>query len=210
MKHLIGQYSSRQSWRRGQGKDPYFVRALREGWRSRAVFKLDEIQSRQRILRPGAACVDLGASPGGWSQYAAQKVGARGYVWALDLQSMDPIPGVTFIKGDLRSPEILACLTEALTGVTIDLVMSDMAPNISGNWAHDQPRALGLAEEALTFAKEVLKPGGDFLVKLFQGEGFEDYVDAIRLNFDAARVLKPKASKPESREMYLLARNYGM
>ena len=207
---MVSQNNSKHSWRRGQAKDLYFARALREGWRSRAVFKLDEIQARQRILRPGLVCVDLGASPGGWSQYAAQKVGPRGQVWALDMRPMEPVLGVTFIQGDFDSPEIFGHLADTLAGATIDLVMSDMAPNISGNWSHDQPRALGLAEGALAFAEKVLNPGGNFLVKLFQGEGFEDYIGTARTKFDIVRILKPKASRPESREVYLLARGYGM
>jgi len=210
VRQLVSQNSSKRGWRRNQAKDPYFARALREGWRSRAAFKLDEIQARQHILRPGLACVDLGASPGGWSQYAVKKVGSRGQVWALDVRPMEPVPGVTFIQGDFDSPEIFGQFTVTLAGGAIDLVMSDMAPNISGNWSHDQPRALSLAEGALAFAKKVLNPGGNFLVKLFQGEGFEAYVDTARLNFDTARIIKPKASRPESREVYLLARGYGI
>ena len=210
VRQLVNRNNSKHSWRRGQAKDLYFARALREGWRSRAVFKLDEIQARQRVLRPGLACVDLGASPGGWSQYAAQKVGPRGQVWALDMRPMEPVLGVTFIQGDFNSPEIFGHLTDTLAGAEINLVMSDMAPNISGNWSHDQPRTLSLAEGALAFAEKVLNPGGNFLVKLFQGEGFEDYVDTTRTKFDTARILKPKASRPESREVYLLARGYGM
>jgi len=210
VRQLVSQNNSKHSWRRGQAKDLYFARALREGWRSRAVFKLDEIQARQRILRPGLVCVDLGASPGGWSQYAAKKVGPRGQVWALDMRPMEPVLGVTFIQGDFNSPEIFGHLADTLVRAEIDLVMSDMAPNISGNWSHDQPRALGLAEGALAFAEKVLSPGGNFLVKLFQGEGFEDYIGTARTKFDIARILKPKASRPESREVYLLARGYGM
>jgi len=123
---------------------------------------------------------------------------------------MEPVPGVTFIQGDFNSPEIFERLKDTLAGAAIDLVMSDMAPNISGNWSHDQPRALNLAEGALTFAKKVLNPGGNFLVKLFQGEGFESYIDTVRPKFDTSRILKPKASRSESREVYLLARGYGI
>ena len=210
MRQLVSQSNSKHNWRRDQAKDPYFARALREGWRSRAVFKLDEIQARQHILRPGLACVDLGASPGGWSQYIARKVGPRGQVWALDMRPMEPVLGVTFVQGDFDSLEILERFKGTLAETKIDLVMSDMAPNISGNWSHDQPRALSLAEGALAFAKKVLNPGGNFLVKLFQGEGFEAYIDTVRPKFDTVRILKPKASRSESREVYLLARDYGM
>lgn len=206
----IQEIGSSQRWQRRQAKDPYVERAAREGWRSRAVFKLIEIQARRRILRPGMAVLDLGASPGAWSQYAAKKVGSRGRVWALDLLPMDPIRGVTFVQGDFTEPETLAQLTRALERSRLDLVMSDLAPNISGHRMLDQSRALALADEALALAGELLTPGGDFLVKLFQGQGFEAFVKDARARFQTARLIKPKASRPESREMYLLARNYGM
>jgi 23S rRNA (uridine2552-2'-O)-methyltransferase len=185
-------------------------RALREGWRSRSVFKLEQIQAKERILKRGMLCVDLGASPGGWSQYAARLIGEQGRVWAVDLQPMDPIPGVQFLQGDVRSAQTRDALAQALQGAAVDLVMSDMAPNISGNRAVDQPRAMALAEDALLFSEDVLGEGGDFLVKLFQGEGFEQFVSEARRRFRRVRFIKPGASRPESREMYLLARNYGM
>jgi 23S rRNA (uridine2552-2'-O)-methyltransferase len=194
-------------WRQQQHIDPYVQRAAREHWRSRAVFKLKQIQAKERILKPGMRCIDLGASPGGWSQYAAQVVGSGGRVWAVDLVPMEPVAGVTFIEGDFTAAETLAALKAALGGVQVDLVLSDMAPNITGNRAVDQPRTSQLAEEALELCSEVLCPGGSLLVKLFQGEGFEAVVDAARARFSKIRLLKPKASRPESREMYLLARN---
>ena len=197
-------------WRQHQRSDPYVERAAREGWRSRAVFKLEQIQSRADLLRAGMACVDLGASPGGWSQFAARIVGPTGRVWALDREPMDPIEGVTFIRGDFTDPQGLAALRAALGQTRIDLVMSDMAPNISGHRVVDQPRAMRLAEAALAFAAEVLGEGGGLLVKVFQGEGFEDFVAAAGRRFKTARVMKPRASRPESREMYVLARTYGM
>jgi 23S rRNA (uridine2552-2'-O)-methyltransferase len=197
-------------WRRRQDKDTYVERAAREGWRSRAVFKLQQIQAKEHLLKPGMRCVDLGASPGGWSQYAAQVAGPRGRVWAVDVLPMGSIPGVEFLQGDFTLPETVAALRAALGGEKADLVMSDMAPNISGNRAIDQPRSIGLADEALTFAAEVLRPGGDFLIKLFQGEGFPEFVKRIRTQFRAVRLIKPKASRPESREIYLLARNYAV
>lgn len=197
-------------WRERQDKDPFVERAAREGWRSRAVFKLEEIQRRERLLRQGAVVVDLGASPGGWSQFAARAVGPAGRVIAQDLLPMDPIPDVEFVPGDFTAPETVARLRDLLGGRGADLVMSDMAPNISGTRAVDQPRSLGLAEEALLLAEEVLAPGGDFLVKLFQGEGFEAFVAEARARFGKARLIKPKASRPESREIYLAARRYGM
>lgn len=201
---------SSHRWRRRQQADPYVERAQREGWRSRAVFKLEEIQRRQRILHRGGRCVDLGAAPGSWSQYAARVLGPAGRVWALDLLPMEPIPGVSFLQGDFTLPETLAALREALGEERIDLVMSDLAPNISGQRAVDQPRAIGMAEEAAHFAGEILKPGGCFLVKLFQGEGLDGFVRDARGRFRSVRLIKPRASRPESREIYLLASHYGI
>lgn len=201
---------SSQRWTRRQQRDPYVDRAAREGWRSRAVFKLEQIQSRERVLRKGMVCVDLGASPGGWSQYAARIVGPGGRIVALDLLPMQPLPGVEFLAGDFTDARTRERLAAVIGGDGADLVMSDMAPNISGNRAIDQPRSMQLAEEALALAREVLRPGGDFLVKLFQGEGFESFVAAVRKEFQQVRLIKPKASRPASREIYLLARNYAM
>lgn len=201
---------SSSRWRQRQERDPYVERAVREGWRSRAVFKLEQIQTKERLLKPGMRCVDLGSSPGGWSQYAARVVGPKGTVIAVDLLPMDPVAGVEFLQGDFTTPETLEQLRAALGGQPADLVMSDMAPNISGTRAVDQPRSIGLAEEALLFATEVLRPGGAFLIKLFQGEGFQEFVQSVRAEFRTVRLIKPKASRPESREIYLLARNYGV
>jgi 23S rRNA (uridine2552-2'-O)-methyltransferase len=201
---------SSSRWRQRQDRDPYVERAAREGWRSRAVYKLEQIQAKERLLKAGTRCVDLGASPGGWSQYAARVTGPRGRVWAVDLLAMDPVPQVEFLQGDFTAAETLAALRGLLGDAAPDLVMSDMAPNISGNRPVDQARSMGLAEEALLFATEVLRPGGDFLVKLFQGEGFQPFVAQARGRFRAVRLLKPKASRPESREIYLVARNYGV
>ncbi|MBN1240673.1 MAG: RlmE family RNA methyltransferase [Gammaproteobacteria bacterium] len=201
---------SSSRWRQRQERDPYVERAVREGWRSRAVFKLEQVQARERLLKPGMLCIDLGSAPGGWSQYAARIVGPKGKIWAVDLLPMDPVPNVAFVQGDFTSPETLEKLRTAIGGRAADLVMSDMAPNISGNRAIDQPRSMGLAEEALLFATEVLKPGGSFLIKLFQGEGFQEYVKSVRGRFRIVKLVKPKASRPESREIYLLARNYGV
>jgi 23S rRNA (uridine2552-2'-O)-methyltransferase len=201
---------SSQRWKRRQQRDPYVDRAAREGWRSRAVFKLEQIQSREGVLRKGIVCVDLGASPGGWSQYAARIVRPGGRVIALDLLPMEPLPGVEFLTGDFTEAQTRERLAASIGGDGADLVMSDMAPNISGNRAIDQPRSMQLAEEALELAHDVLRPGGDFLVKLFQGEGFEPFVAAVRTEFRTVRLIKPKASRAASREIYLLARNYAM
>lgn len=197
-------------WRRRQERDPYVERAAREGRRSRAVFKLEEVQSRHRILRKGSVCVDLGASPGGWSQYASGVVAPGGRIIAVDLLPMEPIDGVEFLAGDFTGKETKRRLLTLLGAARADLVMSDTAPNISGNRAIDQPRSLLLAEEALYLARETLRPGGHFLVKLFQGEGFEGFVAGVRHEFSDVRLIKPKASRPASREIYLLARNYAM
>ena len=195
-------------WRRQQHTDPYVQRAARENRRSRAVFKLEEIQSKEHILRPGMRCVDLGSAPGGWSQFAARRVGRAGRVVAVDLLPMAPIEAVEFIEADFTAAETRERVSHALQGAMADIVMSDMAPNISGSRSVDQPRAMALAEEALEFCGMALAPGGTFLVKLFQGEGFEAFVRGVRSRFGKVRLIKPKASRPESREIYLLARNY--
>lgn len=197
-------------WRKQQQTDPYVQRAAREHWRSRAVFKLEQIQSKARVLKAGQRCIDLGAAPGGWSQFAAQITGPRGQVLAVDLAPMAPIEGVQIVQGDFTAAQTLAQIIESLGNDKADLVMSDVAPNITGNRAVDQPRAMNLAEEALVLCETVLRPGGSFLVKLFQGEGFESLVETVRSQFQKVRLIKPKASRPESREIYLLARNYGI
>ena len=186
------------------------ARAGAEGWRSRSVYKLEQIDARVRLFRKGLVCVDLGACPGGWSQYAAKKIGSAGWVLAVDLQPMDSIQGVRFIRGDFTDTKTRELVHAALDGSRVGLVMSDMAPNITGYPTVDQPRAMHLAEEALEFACEVLERKGSFLVKLFQGEGFEAFVRLARKRFGRVRTMKPTASRPESREMYLLARNHGM
>lgn len=197
-------------WREQQHTDPYVRRAARENWRSRAVFKLEQIQANERILKPGMCCIDLGASPGSWSQFATRLVGQTGRVVAVDLLGLASIDGVEFIEGDFLAAATLTAVTQALQGAKADIVMSDMAPNISGSRSVDQPRAMLLAEEALEFCGTALKPGGTLLVKLFQGEGFEAFVRDVRPRFGKVRLIKPKASRPESREIYLLARNYAV
>jgi 23S rRNA (uridine2552-2'-O)-methyltransferase len=201
---------SSNRWRRRQERDPYVEQAARAGWRSRAVFKLEQINAKERILRPGVVCVDLGSSPGSWSQLAAKLVSPGGRVVAVDLLPMDPLPGVEFVLGDFTSSDTIAALRALLGGAPVDLVMSDMAPNITGTRAMDQPRSLALIEEALAFADEVLKPGGTLLVKAFQGEGLDELAKRLGTRFGSARRIKPKASRAESREVYLLARNHGM
>ncbi len=190
-----------KQWMREHVNDPFVQRAQKEGFRSRAAYKLMEIDERDRLLKPGMAVVDLGATPGGWSQVAAAK-GCK--VIALDLLPLQPIPGVDFIQGDFREDEVLAQLEERLGGKQIGLVISDMAPNISGIDMADQARAMHLAELALEFASQHLKPGGAFLVKVFQGSGFEDYIKLMRARFGKVVTRKPKASRDRSSEVDLL------
>ncbi len=198
---------SSKDWLQRQRRDAYVARSRAAGYRSRAAYKLVEIDDQVRLLRPGMSCVDLGAAPGGWSQVAAERVAPGGRVLALDVLPMAPIAGVDFMQGDFTEPETLAALRAALGADRVDLVMSDMAPNISGNRAVDQARAMYLAELALELAREVLRPGGSLLVKLFQGEGFEAYRHAAEALFHQLKFKKPPASRSKSREMYLLARN---
>lgn len=198
------------SWRDRQERDPFVQRARREGWRSRAVFKLEEIDRKERLLRPGMVCVDLGAAPGGWSQYVTQKLDGRARIVAVDLLPMDALPEVEFIQGDFRDDEVFEALLEAVGEEGADLVMSDMAPNISGTKAVDQPRSMYLAELALDMARRILKPGGSFVCKVFQGEGFDGFVRDARNSFERVRVFKPEASRAASREVYLVARNFSL
>ena len=197
---------SSRRWLKEHFDDEFVKRAQREGFRSRAVYKLDEIQQRDRIIRPGMAIVDLGAAPGGWSQYALGVIGRTGRIVAMDILPMDPLPGVEFVQGDFHDDSVLEQLLQALQGQPVDLVMSDIAPNISGVDAVDQPRAMYLAELAVDFADKVLRPGGDLLVKLFQGEGFDDLVRDLRSRYEKVVIRKPKASRSRSREVYALAR----
>lgn len=199
---------SSRRWLNEHFSDEYVKRAQREGWRSRAVFKLEEIQTKYKVMSPGMTVVDLGAAPGGWSQYALTRVGADGRVFALDILPMEPLPGVAFIEGDFRDDAVMQALLDALDGRPVDLVISDIAPNVSGVGAVDQPRAMYLAELAMDFADRVLKPGGAFLVKLFQGEGSDTLIAALRERYESVAVRKPKASRPRSREVYALARGF--
>jgi len=199
---------SSKRWLKEHFDDEFVKRAQKEGWRSRAAFKLEEMDVRDRLLRPGMAVVDLGAAPGGWTQYAARRIGETGTIIALDILPMDAMADVTIIQGDFREQSVLEQLMAALDGRPIDLVMSDMAPNISGVKAVDQPRAMYLAELALDFARQVLRPGGTFLTKVFHGEGFDDYFRELRDAFSEVKTRKPKASRDRSREVYALARNF--
>lgn len=195
-------------WLREHFTDEYVRRAQAEGYRSRAVYKLLEIHEKDRLLRPGMTVVDLGAAPGGWAQLATRLVGREGRVIALDVLPMEPLAGVEFIQGDFRETAVLDQLLAALADRPVDLVLSDMAPNTSGIKAVDQPRGLYLTELALDFASRCLRPGGDFLVKAFQGEGFDAFLKDLRAAFAAVAPRKPRASRARSAEQYLLARNY--
>ena len=195
-------------WLREHFTDQYVRRAQEEGYRSRSVYKLLEIQEKDRLLQSGATVVDLGAAPGGWSQLAVRRVGPRGAVIALDVLPIEPLAGVEFIQGDFREAAVLERLLNALNNRPVDLVISDMSPNTTGIKAVDQPRGMYLAELALDFARQCLRPGGDFLVKVFQGEGVDPFLRELRAAFSAVLPRKPKASRARSAERYCLARNY--
>lgn len=198
---------SSKDWMREHLEDSYVQKAQKDGYRSRAAYKLLEVNQKDKLFKTGMTVVDLGSAPGSWSQIAAQLVGANGMVLASDILPMDALPNVHFIQGDFREDEVFNKLLDTLNGRPVDLVISDMAPNIGGN-ASDQPRAMYLCELALDFALRVLKPNGQFLVKVFQGEGYEEYRKVIMDNFTVLKSRKPEASRARSREMYLLATGF--
>ena len=198
-------HSSKQ-WLRRHVNDPYVQRSRLEGYRSRSAYKLTEIDARDRILRPGQVVVDLGAAPGGWSQVAAKRVGKGGAVLAIDLLAMEPVPGVDFVQGDFTRGSGLAAIASLLAGRKADVVLSDMAPNMSGISVSDQARSMELAELARDFAMFHLQEEGAFLVKVFQGAGYDEYLKSLRAAFRKVVVRKPDASRDESAEQYLLAR----
>jgi 23S rRNA (uridine2552-2'-O)-methyltransferase len=195
-------------WLKEHFSDPFVQRAQSEGWRSRAAFKLEEMDQRAKLLKPGAVCLDLGAAPGAWSQYAARRVGDAGRVVATDMLPMQELPGVEFVQGDFREPEVFDRVLGLLPGRQVDVLLSDMAPNLSGVDVIDQPRAMYLAELALDMAGQVLKPGGHALIKVFQGSGFVELLHGARGRFDRVKLLKPQASRSRSPEMYLLAMQF--
>jgi 23S rRNA (uridine2552-2'-O)-methyltransferase len=197
---------SSDRWLKEHFADPFVQRAQSEGWRSRAVFKLEEIDRREHLLKSGMVCVDLGAAPGAWSQYAARRVGAKGTVVASDLLPMPELPGVQFVPGDFREEEVFQRVLSLLPAGGVDVLLSDMAPNLSGVDVIDQPRSMYLAELALDLAGRVLKPGGDALIKVFQGSGFQELVQEARGKFGRVKLVKPQASRSRSPEIYLLAR----
>jgi 23S rRNA (uridine2552-2'-O)-methyltransferase len=199
---------SSRRWLHEHASDEYVKRARKDGWRSRAVYKLEEIQKADRILKAGALVVDLGAAPGAWSQYAVRQLGSQGELIAVDILPMEPLGGVHFILGDVREQPVLDQLLTRLGGRRVDLVMSDMAPNLSGLDVVDQPRAMYLTELALDFSRQVLKPGGALVAKIFQGTGFQELVAVARTAFSEVRLRKPDASHARSAEMYLLAKGF--
>ncbi len=198
------------SWRERQERDPYVQQARRDGWRSRAVFKLEQISEKERFLKPGMVCIDLGSAPGSWSQYVTQKLKGRARVVAVDILPMDSLPDVEFVLGDFREDDVFEQLLQAVGEGGADLVMSDIAPNITGTKVVDQPRSMYLVELALDMARRVLRPGGNFVCKVFQGAGFDEYLRDVRNSFERVKVMKPKASRPGSREVYLVARNFSL
>ena len=196
---------SSQRWLKEHFSDPYVKKAQAEGLRSRAAYKLEELLERDRLLKPGMVVVDLGAAPGGWSQYVVTQIGGTGRIIACDILPMDPIVGVDFLQGDFRDELVLKALLERVGESKVQVVMSDMAPNMSGTPAVDIPRSMYLVELALDMCRDVLAPGGSFLVKVFQGDGFDEYLREIRSLFTKVKIRKPDASRARSREVYIVA-----
>lgn len=204
----MGRSKSSSRWMQEHFDDEYVKMAQAQGYRSRAVFKLKEIQDKDHLIKPGMNVIDLGAAPGGWSQFARQLLGKKDRIIGLDILPMDALEGVDFIQGDFREQAVLDQLYALLDGASINLVMSDMAPNMSGNKGVDQPRAIYLGELALETAKTVLAKDGVFLVKLFHGAGFEDFFKEVQQSFTKVAIRKPKASRPRSNEVYILAKGF--
>lgn len=202
------QKGSSKNWLNEHHNDKYVKDAKKQGLRSRATFKLEEIQAKDKLLKPGMSIVDLGAAPGGWSQFAVKHLGDRGRVIACDILPMDPIAGVEFLQGDFRDEKVLSALLAKVGDGQIDVVISDMAPNMSGNIGVDQPAAMYLVELALEMCREVLKPNGSFAVKVFQGEGFEQFMKDVRSMFTVVKTRKPDSSRARSREVFIVATGY--
>ncbi len=198
---------SSKRWLNEHHKDDFVRKSRLESYRSRAVYKLAEIDQRDHLITPKMAVVELGAAPGGWSQYVAEKLSPQGSLVAVDILAMDSVPGATILQGDFTEEETLDQIRQAMDGNPADLVLSDMAPNFSGQPAVDQPRAMYLAELALDMCRELLVPGGSLLVKAFQGAGFEEYIRDVRATFDVVKSRKPQASRSRSREVYILAKS---
>lgn len=199
--------ASSKTWLREHWDDPYVKRAQKDGYRSRAAYKLLEINEKDRIIRPGMTVIDLGSAPGSWSQMVAKMVGMQGKVVASDILPMDGLAGVNFIQGDFREQSVFDQILAALENAPVDLVISDMAPNMSGTSA-DQPRAMYLCELALDMARQVLKPGGEFVIKVFQGEGYDEFRADVLSSFKVLKTRKPQASRPRSPEVYIVAQGF--
>ena len=205
---MVQRSKSSANWLREHFNDPFVKQAQKDGYRSRASYKLLEIQEKDRLIRPGMSVIDLGAAPGGWSQVTSRLIGGQGRLIASDILEMDSIPDVTFIQGDFTEDAVLQQILHAVGDSHVDLVISDMAPNMSGTPEVDMPRAMFLCELALDLATRVLKPGGDFLIKIFQGEGFDEYLKDVRTKFDKVQMRKPSSSRDRSREQYLLGKGF--
>jgi 23S rRNA (uridine2552-2'-O)-methyltransferase len=203
---MVKRTQSSREWLKEHFTDPFVKRAWAEGWRSRAVFKLEEIDRKEKLLKPGMVVLDLGSTPGAWSQYAKRRVGKNGTLIASDILPMEPIPGVDFIEGDFREESVFEAILAKVPPGGVDVVLSDMAPNLSGVDAIDKPRSLYLCELALDLANRALKPGGDVLIKNFQGTGFDVFVAEARKHYTRVKFAKPAASRSRSPELYLLAR----
>ncbi|MGZ5011289.1 MAG: 23S rRNA (uridine(2552)-2'-O)-methyltransferase RlmE [Methylobacter sp.] len=205
---MMGRSKSSSRWMQEHFADEYVKMAQAQGYRSRAVFKLKEIQDKDQLIKPGMNIIDLGAAPGGWSQFARPIIGKKNKIIALDILPMEPIEGVDFIQGDFREQAVLDQLYAVLDGAPVNMVMSDMAPNMSGNKGVDQPSAIYLGELALETAKTVLTKDGVFLVKLFHGAGFDEFFKEVQQSFVKVVIRKPKASRPRSNEVYILAKGF--
>ena len=197
---------SSAGWLKEHFDDYYVNKAKQDGYRSRAIYKLQEIDEKDKLFRDGMNVIDLGAAPGGWSQWTAHKIGDSGRVFALDILPVEPFAGVTFIQGDFQEEEVYSSLIDALDGGDVDLVMSDMAPNMTGNKGVDIPRAMYLVELSVDLASQVLKKEGDLLMKVFQGEGYDHLLQGLKKQYKRVITRKPKASRPRSKEIYVLAR----
>lgn len=204
----MSQSKSSKSWLKEHFSDQFVKKAQHEGYRSRASFKLLEMDEKDKLLKPGISVVDLGAAPGGWSQVVSEKIGHQGKIFALDILPMDSLLGVTFIQGDFTSDSVYEKLMAEVGNEKINLVISDMAPNMSGNKSVDIPKSMALVELALDFALSVLAPGGCFLTKIFHGEGFDEVLKTLRCHFSKVVIRKPKASRDRSKEVYFLAQGF--
>ena len=204
--YQMSKANNSKNWIKGHVKDPFVIQAQKDGYRSRAAYKLIEIDKKYKIIKSGITAVDLGAAPGGWSQVLSKKIGLKGKVVGIDLLEVSPIKGIDFIQGDFMQEEILNEMVDKLENKPVDLVISDMAPNLTGSKAVDQPSSIYLVELAVDLACKVMKPEGVFIAKLFQGEGFDEFVRHVRTLFNTVSMRKPDASRSKSREVYMVAK----